>query len=816
MPAMSSGAAAVIPLPAGPVALPPEPVKKAARRSENRQRRAAFLVRVHPADAERLKAEADAAAMSVAGYLASGRLAREAAARPRIRRRRATADVAALLQACVQFSRADSLLNQIARACNILALFADEHGAARVLDELQEKSYGTRSSLWVRNSMRRLRRSTRRLAMIAKGKPRAQGGKLARYLMTGEPGEIAQLVETRGLERFGKDPAAAFDRLEQWAEDKTNCRKAFFHGHIRLAPGERLSDAQWMEAVDRYEKTLGFAGQARMVSFHIEEATGDKHLHVAWFRVDLEKERAIDPGLYKNKSKRLSRDLEAKFGLKVLSNDRKPGDHAKAADRNEHEESRRLGTDLKAIRNAILDAFQKSDNGRSFAAAIHAQGLALANGDRRNCLVVVDEAGGQHALNKKLTGMTLADIRERLADLDRAALPSVDEAQQLQAERAARRAQEQGKDGGAITHDSRKTKIMATDDDEDILTKQREQRREIEDRQAGLYNDMVAERNRADRYIQDWQGDHDNGERNKRTSQQDQWRRDAEGDIADVRVRAIIAAGESRDFVQAVRREGAMITEEHAKLQRDIAIEKDPDKKHLLELKRDIQHADYMALANERIAAMGNLNGEQYKDALRQQEIWANTGTELRQERLEHQERMAEREAKAINDEVERRAQASAINAADRQRAAFRADIGGNAQPAFDPTAHPDEPALRTVARMFGMDSEQRETPREAAQTHEAAAGIAAAPAAATPATEPQRPAEVIHAEPTPPTVAERIAEVKGARENTDARQRESTSAENVEISDAKAAKLAALAHNHGATEQSVTAARERGSEDSR
>jgi hypothetical protein len=35
-----------------------------------------------------------------------------------------------------------------------------------------------------------------------------------------------------------------------------------------------------------------------------------------------------------------------------------------------------------------------------------------------------------------------------------------------------------------------------------------------------------------------------------------------------VRARALLAAGESRDFVQAVRREGAMITEEHADLQR--------------------------------------------------------------------------------------------------------------------------------------------------------------------------------------------------------------------------------------------------------
>ena len=81
-------------------------------------------------------------------------------------------------------------------------------------------------------------------------------------------------------------------------------------------------------------------------------------------------------------------------------------------------------TDLKAIRSAILDVFQKSDNGKSFAAAITAQGFELANGDRRDCLVVIDHEGGHHALNKKLTGMTAAEICNRLADLDRSQLPS--------------------------------------------------------------------------------------------------------------------------------------------------------------------------------------------------------------------------------------------------------------------------------------------------------------------------------------------------------------------------------------------------------
>src|ERR1700689_5025984 len=113
--------------------------------------------------------------------------------------------------------------------------------------------------------------------MIAKGKIRAEGGKLARYLITGEPGEIAQLIETRGLVTFGGDPVAAFAIMERIAEANTRSTLPFFHGHIRLAPGERLSDEQWMEALDRMEKGVGFAGQARAGGLHIDQATGEEH-----------------------------------------------------------------------------------------------------------------------------------------------------------------------------------------------------------------------------------------------------------------------------------------------------------------------------------------------------------------------------------------------------------------------------------------------------------------------------------------------------------------------------------------------------------
>jgi hypothetical protein len=273
--------------------------------------------------------------------------------------------------------------------------------------------------------------------MIAKGNLHGDGAKLAAYLITGMDGEIAELAETRGLEGFGNDPVAAFAALQQVAEAQTNSTMPFFHTQTRNAAGEHLTREQWLQVADREEKRLGFTGQPRIVSFHHDPQTGETHMHAGWFRVDLETMRAIDPGMFKNHLKQLSRTLEKDFALREVSNFRKPENRTRATSREEFEQSRRLGTGLEGIRNIILDCFEKSDSGRAFSAALDAHGLTLANGDRRDCFVVVDRAGGYHALSKKITGQTLAATRERLADIDRQQLPGVDEAKTRQLARQA-------------------------------------------------------------------------------------------------------------------------------------------------------------------------------------------------------------------------------------------------------------------------------------------------------------------------------------------------------------------------------------------
>lgn len=271
--------------------------------------------------------------------------------------------------------------------------------------------------------------------MIAKGNLHAHGAKLAAYLVTGKEDERAELIELRNF--AAENIRDAFIDV-QIAAEATRCQKPFFHAHVRLPEGEGLDRAEWLHVADRLEKQLGFEGQGRAVAFHHNQLTGEKHLHIAWSRIDLEEMRAIDPGLYKNKLKEISRELEKELGLTQVRNERDAAQRTQSPARNEFEQSRRLGTDITAVRETIRSCWERSDNGKSFEAALATEGYILAHGDRRD-FVVIDPWGGDHALGKRITGATAAETRERLGDVDRAHLPSVEEAKAAQAERGLER-----------------------------------------------------------------------------------------------------------------------------------------------------------------------------------------------------------------------------------------------------------------------------------------------------------------------------------------------------------------------------------------
>ena len=172
--------------------------------------------------------------------------------------------------------------------------------------------------------------------MIGKGNFHAHGVKLAAYLVAGHRGERAELIEMRG---FGpvSDLREGFRIEHIRARDGTKADQPFFHVQFRGAHGEglQLTLAQQLEIADRCDKALGLAGQPRAASLHINRQTGDAHLHLGYSLVAEGEDGRLfvkKLGLYKNKLKRLSREIEWDYGLKIVSSavappwDGRPGD----------------------------------------------------------------------------------------------------------------------------------------------------------------------------------------------------------------------------------------------------------------------------------------------------------------------------------------------------------------------------------------------------------------------------------------------------------------------------------------------------------
>ena len=84
-------------------------------------------------------------------------------------------------------------------------------------------------------------------------------------------------------------------------------------------------------------------------------------------------------------------------------------------------------------------AFRESEDAEAFKAALEKKGYILAQGDRRD-FVVVDRAGGDPlSLARRIDGMKAAELREFMDEIDRETLPTAEEARQTALERERQR-----------------------------------------------------------------------------------------------------------------------------------------------------------------------------------------------------------------------------------------------------------------------------------------------------------------------------------------------------------------------------------------
>lgn len=261
--------------------------------------------------------------------------------------------------------------------------------------------------------------------MIIGANKRGNGGQLAAYLLNQEKNERAELLEMRGFADAG-NLKGALNGIELEAM-QTNGAKPFYHCWLRLDDGESLTAAQWQKSFAAVERRLHLEGQARVIVEH--QLQGEKHYHVVWSLVDRERGRMIEIPFDGMRRAEVARTLEQEFGLRQLAPAHEPEQERLL--REEWQQAERTLRDVADVRDAkaaIRDAWQRSDNGAAFCAALEEKGLMLAIGDsERQPFGVVDEHGQFHVLTRTLDVRAKA-VRGKLADLDREQIPSVEQA----------------------------------------------------------------------------------------------------------------------------------------------------------------------------------------------------------------------------------------------------------------------------------------------------------------------------------------------------------------------------------------------------
>lgn len=265
--------------------------------------------------------------------------------------------------------------------------------------------------------------------MIIKGGSRSNGRFFARHLTNSKDNDRVRLVEFKGFAK--EDVPSAFQEMKADAM-ATRCENYFYHADLSPREDERLSDEQWGRAVDTLERHLGLENQPRFVVEHEKE--GRTHRHVVWSRIDADTMTARPDSLTYRKHEAAAREIESDCGLEpvasVLVKDREGPRPARRARDWEGLRGSQSGLTPELVTRDVTALWLQCDSGPALKAALEERGYVLCRGDRRD-FCIIDPAGDDHSLARRIQGARAADVRERLKDIDASSLPSVAEGREL-------------------------------------------------------------------------------------------------------------------------------------------------------------------------------------------------------------------------------------------------------------------------------------------------------------------------------------------------------------------------------------------------
>jgi hypothetical protein len=272
--------------------------------------------------------------------------------------------------------------------------------------------------------------------MILKGNQRGGGQQMAAHLMNSFDNERVEIADLRGA--VADDLSGAF---AEWAAEArgTKCQKFLYS--LSLNPDQaqgHLTREQYLELLERTERSLQLVGQPRAVVFH-EKRDKDgvlrEHCHAVWSRIDTDKMKAVQIAHDRLKLRTVARDFARDHGLELPDGLKKDGrrdrfnDRSKQENLGERQQQERTGDPKEQRMADIATCWKETGNGAAFVQALEAKGYYLARGDQR-AFVVVDLHSEVHSLSRQLLGIAKSkQLKDRLAGYPLDKLPDVESAQ---------------------------------------------------------------------------------------------------------------------------------------------------------------------------------------------------------------------------------------------------------------------------------------------------------------------------------------------------------------------------------------------------
>ncbi len=273
--------------------------------------------------------------------------------------------------------------------------------------------------------------------MVIKGYACGNGKRVAAHLLRTDTNERVSVLEVRGT--TSENLFGAFGEMEAVAAG-TRCMKPLYHASINTRVDERLTPEQVFQSVDALEEALGFTGQPRAIVMHVKN--GREHYHIVWSRTDIEHMRALRIDHNYRTHEIVARQLEKEFGHERVQGahverdgpDGKVPRPERTPNRKEMAQVERGGMHANEAKAHITALWQGSDSGKSFIAGLEQSGWLLAQGDRRD-FVVIDPGGGVHSLARRVEGARVKDIAAKMAGIDPQGFLNVVAAKQVQEDR---------------------------------------------------------------------------------------------------------------------------------------------------------------------------------------------------------------------------------------------------------------------------------------------------------------------------------------------------------------------------------------------